>query len=347
MKNYKTILFIIFSILSSQNSLAEEKRNYIYIVGSSTVSPLMTSVSEEFSRIQNSKDNKIETPLVESSGTSHGFQDFCSGIGFKYPDINGASRPIEKDELDLCAKNGVQQITEIKIGYDGIIFGNFIKSKKLNITQEEIFMALAEKVYDPKTNKIVTNPYKTWNEINSKLPKEEILVYGPPLTSGTREIFVNLVMEEYCFHKKEFVDAYPSWLERKKQCHSIRNDGKYINLGENDNLIIESLKNNPNAFGIFGFNFLVANKNEIQASLINGMKPSFKNISSKKYKLSRPLFVYFKREHLKLIPQISDFIKELINKETIGEKGYLIYNGLVPLTKSEFEIITKETISHL
>ncbi|MBM5782582.1 MAG: phosphate ABC transporter substrate-binding protein [Pelagibacterales bacterium] len=347
MKNYKTILLVLLSCLVAQNSSAIEKRNYIYIVGSSTVSPLMTSISEEFSRVQNSQNKKVETPLVESNGTSHGFQDFCSGIGYKYPDISGASRPIDKDELELCSKNGVKQIAEIKIGYDGIVFGNFIKSKKFNLTKEEIFLALAEKIHDPKTNKIVKNPYKTWNEINSKLPKEEILVFGPPLTSGTREIFVNLVMEEYCFHKKEFVESYPSWLERKKQCHAIRDDGKYINSGENDNLIIESLKNNPNAFGIFGFNFLVANKSEIQASLINGVEPSFKTISSKKYQLSRPLFVYFKKEHLKLVPEISYFIKELINAETIGSKGYLIYNGLVPLTKTEFEIVKKETISQL
>lgn len=347
-KNYKFLALILALTLINQNSFASEKkingkRNYIYIVGSSTISPLMSSVAEEFSRTQNLQGNNIETPLVESSGTTHGFRDFCAGVGYKYPDISGASRPIEKEELELCAKNGVKEIAEVKIGYDGIVFGNLVKNKKYNLTKEQIFLALAEKVVDKKTGKIIANPYKTWNEIALNLPQEEILVYGPPLTSGTREIFVNLVMEDYCFHQKEFVEAYPSWLDRKKQCHSIRNDGKYIESGENDNLIIENLRTHTNAFGIFGFNFLIANKNEIQAALINGVEPSFKTISSKKYQLSRPLFVYFKKEHLAIMPKMRDFIKEIVNEETIGHRGYLIHNGLVPLTKKEFEIIKKET----
>ncbi len=344
----KKLLFITL-LLASQNSFAckLEKRSYIYLVGSSTISPLMAAVSEEFSRVQNVNKTPIQTPVVESSGTRNGFKFFCSGVGKHYPDFVNASRPIEENEIKNCEKNGVKKILEIKIGYDGIVFGNFVKTKKIQLTKEQIFLALAEKIIDEKTKKLIPNPYKTWNQIDAKLPKTEIIIYGPPLTSGTRDVFVDMVMEDTCLHKQEFVEALPDEYERKIQCHKLRNDDNFIESGENDDVIVQNLKTNPNAFGILGYDFLAANKKIIKAIPINGIYPTPKSIATKKYSLSRPLFIYFKKEHLDLVPQTRDFIKEIINSETIGGNGYLINSGLVAMSASELEEIQKNILPQI
>ena len=344
----KTFLLITF-LFTSQNSFAckSHKRSYIYLVGSSTVSPLMAAVSEEFSRVQNVNKTPIQTPLVESSGTRNGFKFFCSGVGKKYPDFVNASRPIEESEIENCKKNGVKKILEIKIGYDGIVFGNFVKTNKIQLTKEQIFLALAEKIFDEKTKKLISNPYKTWNQIDAKLPKTEIIIYGPPLTSGTRDVFVDMVMEDACLHKKEFVESLPDEHERKIQCHKLRGDGNFIESGENDNLIVQNLKTNPNAFGILGYDFLAANKKIIKAVPVNGVYPTPKSIAAKKYPLSRPLFIYFKKEHLDLVPKTREFIREIINSETIGNKGYLINSGLVAMSDAELEEIQKNILSQI
>lgn len=295
----------------------------------------MATISEEFSRDQNSKNIPTKTPLVESTGTDDGFKEFCAGIGLKYPDFVDASRPMRTAEKKICKKNGIEDIREIKIGYDGIVFGNFAKNKRTLLTEEHIFLALAEKVYDKKTKKMVINPYETWNQIDHLLPKRKILIYGPPLTSGTREVFSDLLFEDICFRKKEFLKAYPNYAERKKQCHTFRKDGKFIETGENDHILIENLKSHPDAFGIFGFNFLIHHKKTIQAAAINGVLPNHKTIASKDYKLSRPLFIYFKKEHMKLSPGMGSFIAEIVDDETIGEDGYLLNSGLVPLSDAE------------
>lgn len=347
---------LIFSVsfltaISAQSSAAFDfgfhKRDYIYVVGSSTVSPLMAAVSEEFARTQSLKKSPIKVPLVESIGTANGFKIFCQGVGFKYPDFADASRPIHEDEIEECHKNGVNEIAEIKIGYDGIVIANFVGRKRIKLTEEQVFLALAEKTYDSKSGKLINNPYVRWNQIDPKLPNVEIAIYGPPATSGTRDVLVEMVMEGVCFHKKEFVHAMPSDALRKKQCKSIRKDGKFIESGENDNLIVENVKNHPNSLGIFGFNFLVVNRNKIQPVLIDNVEPTFETIASKKYKLSRPLFVYFKKEHLAKMPQMRDFIKEIISPETIGRKGYLIHSGLVALTDSELEEVRTNILSQL
>lgn len=353
---YKSIFLAILTIsLPLQNSsafdfsfgLKNKERNYLYSVGSSTVSPFMSAVSEEFARDQNLKKIATETPVVESSGTRIGFKTFCSGVGKKYPDFANASRAIEKDELEFCHKNGAKEIVEIRIGYDGIVVANFKGSKKISLTKEQIFLALAEKIYDNQTHQLVKNPYKTWDQIDAKFAKTPIIFYGPPLTSGTRDLFVDMVMEESCIAKAEFVKAIPDHDLRKAQCHEIRHDGAFIESGENDNLIVSALKNNPQAIGIFGFNFLIANEKIIQPVKINNIDPSFETIASKHYALSRPLFVYFKKEHLNLMPQMRDFIRELISEETIGRKGYLIHSGLVAMDKSELEQVRNNTLSQL
>lgn len=350
-KNISATLFLILA--SAQSSAAldfnifKSQRNYIYLVGSSTVSPFMAAVSEEFRRTESLANPSAITPVVESDGSSTGFHMFCGGVGLKYPDFANASRVMKESELENCNKNGVKEIAEIKIGYDGIVLANSLRSKKMQLTRDQIFLALAEKIYDVKTGKIINNPYRNWSEIDPKLPKKKITVYGPPLTSGTRDVFADIVLEEVCFIKKEFVAQYPDRDVRRKQCRKIRSDGNFIESGENDDVIVQNLKENPDALGIFGFNFLVVNKKSIQAVSIDNILPSSETISSKKYELSRPLFVYFNKDHLKLMPQMADFIKEIVSEETIGDKGYLVRSGLIALSDNELQEVRKNTLAQL
>ncbi len=325
----------------------QKQRPYIHVVGSSTISPFLTAISEEFSRSQNLNNIATVTPIVESTGTSNGFKMFCGGIGAKYPDFVNASRPIRDSEMETCSHNKVKQIVEIKIGYDGIVFGNLAGNKKIKLSREDLFLALADKVSDKKNKKLVKNFYENWNEINPKLPKTKITVFGPPNSSGTRDVFADIVLEESCLGKKEFLDEFPEFSERKTQCHSLRNDEKFIESGENDRAIIEHLKTNSDAFGIFGFNFLVENQNIIQAAEIDGVTPNFSTIASKKYSLSRPLFIYFKRENLNSTPQMREFIQEIISAETIGSKGYLTRSGLISMSDAELDEVRKNILSQL
>jgi phosphate transport system substrate-binding protein len=346
----RAIFTAIFSFSSLHSSFAfdfgfsAKKRDYIHLVGSSTLSPLMASVSEEFSRNQALKNSPIQTPIVESTGSVAGFKLFCAGTGFKYPDFVNASRAIDKKEIENCYKNGVSHVVEIKIGYDGIVIANAKGSRKLNLTKKQIFLALAEKVYDSKTHKIISNPYKKWNEIDPRLPNSEIVFYGPPLTSGTRDVLSDMIMESSCLEQEEFLKFYKTHDELKTQCHKIRNDGVFIASGENDDNIVRALKNNPAALGVFGFNFLVVNPSKIQPIKVDGIAPSYSSIASKKYNLSRPLFVYFKKDNFDLIPEMKDFVQELISPETIGEKGYLSHSGLVPLSNLELLQIRQEIL---
>jgi phosphate transport system substrate-binding protein len=340
-----------FSISHQANSFdwgfKQDKRDYIHIVGSSTISPLMASVSEEFSRGRALNGSPIQTPIVESSGSIAGFDFFCEGTGYKYPDFVNASRAISEDEVKKCYKNGVRHLIKISIGYDGIVIANDKGKNKLNLTKEQIFLALAEKIYDHQNKKLVKNPYKFWNQIDPKLPNQEIIFYGPPATSGTRDVFIDLIMEDYCMNQKEFIELFSNRIDLKKQCHNVRNDGVFIASGENDDNIVRSLKNNPAALGIFGFNFLVVNPQKIQPVKINGVLPDYNTISSKKYDLSRPLFVYFKKENIDLIPEMRDFIREIVNPETIGKNGYLVHSGLVPLSDKEIKELRKEILPKL
>ncbi len=341
------VLTCCFVLKSSFAFWRSENKPYIYLVGSSTVSPFMAAVSEEFSRSQNLKNSTITTPLVESTGTTEGFRLFCSGVGLKFPDFSNASRPIEPSEVANCHKHGVNEIVEIKIGYDGIVIGNSTLGKKINLTKEQIFLALAEKIYDKKSGQFIKNPYEKWSEIDPSLPNKAIVFYGPPPSSGTRDIFIEMVMENVCFTKKEFVEGYSEAKIRRQQCGKIRADGNYVESGENDYLTIESLKTNPDALGILGFNFLVPNRSAIQAATIDNIEPNFNSIASKKYPLSRPLFVYFKKEHLNLKPEMSAFIQEIISPETIGHEGYLKHNGLVTLSDFEAKKLRENILSQL
>lgn len=330
-----------YSFAGSQNLfLKNNSRNYISIVGSSTVYPFTATVAEKFGRRK-----KFHTPTVESTGTGGGFKLFCSGVGSEFPDFSNASRKIEDSELNNCQKNGINNPGEIKIGYDGIVLANSISGKKINLTKEHIFLALAEKI--PFHGKLIDNPFHKWSEINRNLPNTEIRIYGPPSTSGTRDAFVELVLEKACVNLAVFVENYPDKKIRQKKCHTIRSDGAFIEAGENDNLILQKLRNDKNALGIFGFSFLEENKNTIQAANIDGVEPNFDTIIKSKYSVSRPLFIYFKREHFDLVPGMKEFIREIVSKDTLGADGYLMQKGLIPLSDSELKKLRDEILAGL
>jgi phosphate transport system substrate-binding protein len=309
-----------------------EARDQIRAVGSSTVYPFTTAVAEEFG-----KTTSFKTPVVESTGTGGGFKLFCAGIDEASPDISNASRAIKSSEVELCKTNGVKDIAEIKIGYDGIVLANSTKAPHYKLTKKQIFLGLARQV--PVDGKLVSNPYKKWNEIDPALPNEGIEVYGPPPTSGTRDAFAELVMQEACKEFPEFVAAYKDEDAFKNACSLIREDGKFVEAGENDNLIVQKLVSNPHALGIFGYSFLEQNGETIQGSHIDGVQPTYENIAAGSYKISRPLYVYVKKAHVGIIPGIKEFIAELTSDKAMGEEGYLSMKGLIPLPKAEFDAV--------
>lgn len=307
-------------------------RDYISIVGSSTVYPFSTVVAEQFGKTSGSK-----TPKIESTGTGGGFKLFCSGVGVDFPDITNASRAIKASEFKTCGENGVKEIVEVKIGYDGIVVANAKTAKQLELTRKDLFLALAKEVPDPKNpEKIIANPYKTWKEVNSNLPETAIEVLGPPPTSGTRDAFVELVMEEGC----NAFDAIKNLKKsdekaHKKVCQTVREDGAYVEAGENDNLIVQKLQSNSKAFGIFGFSFLDQNGDKLQGSVIEGKAPAFEAIADGSYKVSRPLFFYVKKAHVEVIPGIKGFLGEFTSEKAWGNEGYLADKGLIPMPAAE------------
>ncbi len=332
----KAIFCLILIILSS-NAFA---RKHISITGSSTVYPFTTIIAEEFGSYSDFK-----TPIVESTGTGGGMKLFCSGIGVNYPDFTNASRAIKKSEITKCQKNGISSPVEIKIGYDGIVLANSKKSNPVSLTKKQIFLAIADKI--PSNGKLIENPYQKWSDIDKSLPNNEIAIYGPPSTSGTRDAFVELVLEKACVNLPEFIKDYPNKKTRKKICHIIRTDGKFIEAGENDNLIVQKLMNNNDALGIFGFGFLQQNSRSIQGVKINNIMPTFNNIISGTYSVSRPLFIYMKKEHLNVTPGMKEFVKEMIDEDTIGEYGYIIERGLIPMGDEELFKIRRRTLKVL
>ncbi len=322
----KKLLSLLAILMAFSNQA--EAREQIRIVGSSTVYPFATVVAEEFGT-----KTDFRTPIVESTGTGGGIKLFCGGVGFEFPDITNASRKIKESEIQLCKSNNVVQIKEVKIGYDGIVIANSKDSAQYNLTKEQIFKALAKKI--PQNGKLVENPYKNWSDIDSSLPNNKIEVYGPPPTSGTRDAFVEIVMEPSCTNIAEFVKEYPDEEIRRKNCHEIREDGAYIESGENDNLIVQKLKNNSNALGIFGFSFLDQNSDTIQGSIVDGASPDFENIHSGKYSVSRSLYMYVKGEHIGKVAGLNEFLAELTSEDAIADTGYLSMKGLIPLKEED------------
>ncbi len=302
-------------------------RDQINIVGSSTVFPFTATVAERFG-----KATDFKTPVVESTGSGGGLKMFCAGIGKGYPDITNSSRRIKASEVELCASNGVTEIVEALIGFDGIVIANSVEAELMELSLRDIFLALAKNVPtgDGTTE---PNPFTLWSEVNPELPEVKIEVLGPPPTSGTRDAFNELAMEAGC-KTFDWIKALDDTDEGafKTLCHTLREDGAYIEAGENDNLIVQKLQTNPLALGIFGFGFLEQNSDVVQGSIIDGVAPEFELIASGEYPIARSLFFYVKTAHVGLIPGIPEFLAEFTAEDTWGEEGYLTDKGLIPLS---------------
>ncbi|TWA95406.1 phosphate ABC transporter substrate-binding protein (PhoT family) [Azospirillum brasilense] len=305
-----------------------QSRDQIRAVGSSTVFPFTTAVAEAFG-----KGGKFKTPVVESTGTGGGLKLFCAGVGPQHPDVANASRRIKKSEVEQCAANGVAQITELKIGYDGIALAYSKQAPHTDLTTKVLWKALAKDV--PVDGKMVANPYKKWSDIDPKLPNKEIEVLGPPPTSGTRDSFNELVMLEGCKKVAEVKTIVADEKAREKACMTIREDGGYVEAGENDNLIVQKLTANPDAFGVFGYSFYDQNRDKLQTAKMDGVDLSPEAVQAGKYELSRPLFIYIKNAHAGVIPGIRELVAEFTSERAMGEDGYLSDKGLISLPKAE------------
>jgi phosphate transport system substrate-binding protein len=330
------------SVLSSMSVLAmlatapvvhaQAARDTISIVGSSTVYPFTTTVAEQLGR-----QGKFKTPKVESTGTGGGIKLFCNGVGVQHPDAGNASRRMNAGEYETCRKNGVTDIIEIKVGFDGLTISESKKGPSFALTRKQVYLALAKQIPDPANpTALIANPYKTWKDIDKTLPAIKIEILGPPPTSGTRDSFHELYMESGC-RTYPWINTLRGMDEKrfKRICHTIREDGAFIEAGENDNLIVQKIEANPNALGIFGFSFLEENLDQLRGLKIDGVEPTFETIASGKFPASRPLFVYVKKAHIGVIPGIKEFMDEYVSDKAIGEEGYLSDKGLVPLPKAD------------
>ena len=322
-----TLLLLVFP----GRGFAQSGRDYIYIVGSSTVYPFATVVAERFGR-----NSEFRTPKVEATGSGGGLKLFCDGIGIDYPDVTNASRPIKPSEMQACIANGVHDVIEIKIGYDGIVVANALNAPTLDLQRRDLYLALARQLPGPVPGQMRPNPYVLWSDIRPELPASRIEVLGPPPTSGTRDVLAELVMESGC-------NAEP-WVRRLRMtdaaqyrdiCHTLREDGAFVEAGENDNLIVQKLEGNHRAVGIFGFSFLDQNGDKVKGAPIDGVQPSFEAIADYTYPVSRPLYYYVKKAHVDVIPGLRAFLAELTSERAWGEEGYLSERGLIPMPAEE------------
>lgn len=361
---------IVAALIGGTGVAQAAGRDTISIVGSSTVYPFATVVAERFGR-----STGFKAPKIESTGSGGGMKLFCQGVGANTPDITNASRRIKKSEYDMCQKNGVTDIVEVLIGYDGIAIANSKKSPQLKLTLKDIFMALAKDIPGPD-GKLIPNPYKTWKDVNASLPATRIEVLGPPPTSGTRDAFVELAMGGGA---KKFPDlkalrglkadqvgeikglmqklgipmgVYDAMKEKKGKApkgkdifkavaHAVREDGAYIEAGENDNLIVQKLEANPDAVGVFGYSYLEENGDKVQGALVESVAPDFDTIADGSYPISRPLFFYIKAAHVGKIPGIQEYAMEFTSDKAMGEDGYLTEKGLIPLSEEELKRVQK------
>lgn len=319
---------------------AAQTRDQIRIVGSSTVFPYTQAVAEEFAGATGNP-----APVVESTGTGGGMRIFCGGVGPSHPDITGASRAMTAGEFELCQQNGVTDITEVLIGFDGLSIAVSADSEyDWSLTEQEIYTALAATV--PVDGELVPNPYTKWSEINPDLPDVEITVFGPPPTSGTRDAFVELAMHDGCNEYEMIAELEETDEARWEEvCGVMRTDGPFIEAGENDNLIVQRLQADPNALGIFGYSFLYENQDTLQAVAVNGVKPRFETIESGEYDISRPLFFYVKNAHRGAIPGLVEFVEEYVSEEAMGPGGYLQQRGMTPLGDERRAAVQKAALA--
>jgi phosphate transport system substrate-binding protein len=311
-------------------AMAQTARDQIRVVGSSTVFPFTSAVAEQFAR-----GGQFRAPIVESIGTGAGFRAFCAGVGVTHPDISNASRRITAAEVATCRQNGVAEIVELKIGFDGIVMATRRGSPQMNLTREHIWRALAREV--PINGQWVRNPYNTWNQVDPSLPNLAIEAMGPPPTSGTRDSFNELVLVGGCANVAE-IRAITDANERNRRCQQMREDGKFIEAGENDNLIVQRLSTGaPGAFGIFGYSFLDQNRDRIEAKTVDGVAPTFENISSGRYPVARSMYIYLKKAHVGVIPGLREFLTEYASERAVGQRGYLASRGLITLQQADRE----------
>ena len=321
----KTTLLVGSALAAATFAGSAAARDTISIVGSSTVYPFATVVAERFG-----KTSDFATPKIESTGSGGGIKLFCSGIGIDTPDIANSSRRMKTSEFEQCQANGVTDITEVLIGYDGIAVANSVDADQLELTTKELYLALAKDVPNPDgTEELVPNPYTNWSDVNPDLPSAKIEVLGPPPTSGTRDAFVELVMEAGC-EEYGFIEEMGE-SAMKAACQTMREDGAYVEAGENDNLIVQKLEANPDAVGIFGFSFLDQNSDKVQSSKIDGNEATFDAIADGDYAVSRPLYFYVKGQHVGTVPGIDEYVAEFTSERAWGEDGYLADKGMIPL----------------
>lgn len=332
----------VIALIAGFISVSAQSRDYVSVVGSSTVFPFSTVAAETFG-----KRTGLPTPKIESNGTGGGIKLFCKGIGINTPDIANASRAINPSELENCRKNGVTDITEVLIGFDGIAIAHSKKGLDFSaLTRKDLYLALAAKVPDAGKKVLIDNPYTHWNQINTKLPNIKIRVLGPPPTSGTRDALQELAVEGGCKQfpfmkalKKQNKNKY------KELCRTLREDGYYVEMGENDNLIVQKLTNDVNTLGVFGFSFLDQNADKVEGATVDGNDITFENIASGKYPISRPLYFYVKNVHRSKVKGLNKFIAELVDIDTSGEEGYLTDKGLIPIEEEQREKFAEDALN--
>ncbi|MEJ2066009.1 MAG: substrate-binding domain-containing protein [Reinekea sp.] len=332
----KTVFAALLATSAVMAAVPAQARDQISIVGSSTVYPFATVVAERFGRASGNP-----TPTIESTGSGGGLKLFCDGIGENTPDITNSSSYIKKSQYNACAKKGIE-IHEVKVGYDGIALANSKRGPKFDVSQKDLFLALAAKVPGEKDGELIDNPYQTWKDVNSKLPAEKIRVLGPPPTSGTRAAFGELVMEKGC-SKFGWIKALKKSDKSKfaEVCTTMREDGAFVEAGENDNLIVQKLVKEPTSFGIFGYSYLDQNSDKLQGAAFEGVDISFDSISDGSYPVSRPLHFFIKKQHIGVIPGIMDYVNTFLSDAAQGEDGYLAEKGLIPLGESELNAMRK------
>ncbi len=312
----------------------------IRIVGSSTVAPFTTTVAEQFGAA-----TRFSIPIVETTGTGGGFKAFCGGVGPDEPSISNASRRIKPSEIGLCREAGVTELVEVKIGFDGIVLANAKGGLDFDFTKEEIYRALADELPDGRGG-WMKNPHLRWSDVAGHLPDEPIQVSGPPPTSGTRDAFVEIAMEEGALALPELAALKTADEDEfKRRAHTVRSDGAWVDSGENDTAIIQTLIKNPAALGVLGFSFLDQNGDRVKASLVNGIEPTFDNIASGDYKVSRSMYFYVKKQNVPLVPGLADFIEEFTEEDAWGPVGYLAEKGLIPLPQAEREAVRQRARS--
>ena len=328
MKTKTTLaVFALFALAFSGRAAAKDG---IQIVGSSTVYPFSAVVAERFGR-----ETEFPAPRIEATGSGGGMKLFCAGTDDDRPDITNSSRRIKKSEQELCAKNGVADIVEVKIGYDGIVLAQSVEGPPMEITRPQIFLALARHIPDGAGG-VKENDNHMWSDISPELPAVKIRVYGPPPTSGTRDAFAELALEGGCDSFPELAALKASDKKRHRQiCQGVREDGAYIESGENDNLIVQKLSVNPDSFGVFGYSFLEENEDKVRGVKIDGVEPSFDAVADFSYKVSRPLFFYVKKARVGRTKGLREFVNFFTGENAAGPDGYLSERGLIPLDDEE------------